>query len=304
MPYYKCTFVSDRGARSVRVLEALGKEEIWEKYRSGQQKLMSVRRTFPLNVDLGAQLSHRIKPADFFLFNQKLIALINAGVPLVQSLGLVLENTPSGTLKVKMEKARDDLSRGASLRDAFDIPQLPYGRIYRAALTAGERSGQLENLLRRFNEYLSKMVALRRRIVSSMVYPIFVLFFVIALAMMIIMVVVPKFSSFFQGFNTELPPVTKLVVNLGNTMKAGLPIFVVLVALTYLTIRILEKSRPGLVIIDRHLHHRECPGGLFPHPVHPAERGHPPAGVSRGGPGDLRQPQAAERCRTHAFRDQ
>jgi type IV pilus assembly protein PilC len=251
MPYYKCTFVSDRGARSVRVLEALGKEEIWEKYRSGQQKLMSVRRTFPLNVDLGAQLSHRIKPADFFLFNQKLIALINAGVPLVQSLGLVLENTPSGTLKVKMEKARDDLSRGASLRDAFDIPQLPYGRIYRAALTAGERSGQLENLLRRFNEYLSKMVALRRRIVSSMVYPIFVLFFVIALAMMIIMVVVPKFSSFFQGFNTELPPVTKLVVNLGNTMKAGLPIFVVLVALTYLTIRILEKSRPGLVIIDR-----------------------------------------------------
>lgn len=251
MPYFKCTFINDRGGLVEKQIEALGKKEIRERYRSGSLKLLRVRRIFPLNADIGTLLSRRIKSADFFLFNQKLIALINAGVPLVQSLGLVLENTPNGALKVKMEKAREDLSRGATLREAFDIENLPYGTIYCAALTAGERSGQLESLLRRFNEYLSKMVALRRRLVSSMIYPLFVLFFVIALAMLIVMVVVPKFSSFFSGFHSELPPITRMVVTLGNGMKSGLPYVLLGLVLLYVGARFLEKRRPATVIIDR-----------------------------------------------------
>ncbi len=250
MPYYKCIFINDRGERVEKQVEALGKDEIRERYRIGALKLLTIRRFYPLNAELGSLLSRKVKPADFFLFNQKLIAMINAGVPLVQSLGLVLENTPGGTLKVKMEKAREDLQRGSTLQDAFNIPQLPYGSIYCAALTAGERSGQLENLLRRFNDYLSKMVALRRRIVSSMTYPLFVLFFVVALAILIITVVVPKFSGFFQGFNSELPPVTRLVVSLGDVMKLGLPIFALLLFVLYFGSRLLERNRPGVVIID------------------------------------------------------
>jgi len=250
MPYYKCTFFNDRGERVEKQVEALGKGEIKDRYRSGNLKLLTIRRIFPLNADIGAMLNRKVKDSDFFLFNQKLISLINAGVPLVQSLGLVLENTPAGALKVKMEKAREDLQRGASLQEAFNISHLPYGSIYCAALTAGERSGQLEHLLRRFNEYLSKMVALRRRIISSMTYPLFVLFFVMALAMLVMTVVVPKFAGFFQGFGSELPPVTKFVVSLGENLKIGLPVFIISVIALYLGLRMLEKRRPGVVIID------------------------------------------------------
>lgn len=251
MPYYKCTFINERGGLVNKQLEALGKKDIRDRYRSGNLKLLKIRRHFPLNADFGSMLSRRIKAADFFLFNQKLIALINAGVPLVQSLKLVLENTPAGALKVKMEKAGEDLQRGTSLRDAFNIEQLPYGKIYCATLTAGERSGQLETLLRRFNEYLSKMVALRRRIISSMIYPLFVLCFVIALAMLVIMVVVPKFTGFFAGFNSELPPITRFVVSLGDAIKTWAPGLIVLGILVYLGARVLERRKPEIVLVDR-----------------------------------------------------
>lgn len=251
MPLYNCVFINDRGAVLEKQIEALGKKEIRERYRSGSLRLLRIRRHLSLHSEIGVQLSRRIKASDFFLFNQKLIALINAGVPLVQALGLVLENTPSGTLKSKMDKAREDIQRGTSLKEAFTIPQLPYSSIYSAALTAGERSGQLEQLLRRFNEYLSKMVALRRRIISSMTYPVFVLFFVFALASMIIMVVVPKFAGFFSGLDADLPAVTRMVVSMGGTMKIGLPLALVLFFGLYWGSRILEKKIPGLVIVDR-----------------------------------------------------
>ncbi len=251
MPLYKCIFINDRGAVLEKQVEALGKKEVRERYRSGNLKLLKIRRHISLNTDIGSQLSRKIKTAEFYLFNQKLIALINAGVPLVQALGLVLENTPGGALKVKMEKAREDIQKGGSLREAFAIPQLPYNSIYCAALTAGERSGQLEQLLRRFNDYLSKMVALRRRIISSMTYPLFVLFFVLALATMIIMVVVPKFTGFFQGLNSDLPGVTRMVVSLGGYMKTGLPVLAAFLFSLYWGSRILENRIPDLVIVDR-----------------------------------------------------
>ena len=137
------------------------------------------------------------------------------------------------------------------ISEAFSSPQIPFPKIYRASLLAGEKSGHLEQVLEKFNIYLGKLSNLRRKMISGLTYPIILLLFMIAMVLVISIFVIPKFSDFFRDMDAQLPAVTLFFVNVTDYIRANIVPFTVFLLLAYAGIRLLERANPKVILIDQ-----------------------------------------------------
>ena len=117
---------------------------------------------------------------------------------MIRALEIIIQNTRIGVLREILAKAAGNIRNGMQISEAFTSPQIPYPKIYRASLLAGEKSGHLEQVLEKFNIYLGKISNLRRKMISGLTYPIILLLFMIAMVLVISIFVIPKFSDFFR----------------------------------------------------------------------------------------------------------
>ncbi|MGE5340406.1 MAG: type II secretion system F family protein [Candidatus Omnitrophota bacterium] len=251
MPYFKCTFVNDEGKYVRKTLFADNKEEIRHNYQNADEKLLSVRKVYVSGTSSVKFMARKISYFDFLLFNQKMITMLKAGVPFVKGLDIVLRNLEKGTLKEVLTKTNADIKNGIQVSDAFASSQIPFQRIYSASLLAGERSGNLESVLQRFNAYLEKVAALRRRIFSSMAYPIILFIVMIAMVMIILVYAIPKFASFYKDFNADLPEMTLFFVSLGEYLQRNFFWYLGLFIALFFGLKFLEKTNPKIIIFDR-----------------------------------------------------
>src|SRR5687768_3352613 len=113
-----------------------------------------------------------ITTSHFLLFNQELLALVRAGLPIVQSFDIMLERQKHPRFREILTDIRDKLTSGVALSDAFAAYGDMFPPIYSTSLRAGERSGDLEGVLRRFLRYQKMIVNLRKKVVGAMVYPV------------------------------------------------------------------------------------------------------------------------------------
>jgi len=252
MPYYSCVFVNDQGKYSNRTIFADNKEELRRLYSGADEKLLKIRK-FHLKqeISFSKMLARKIGYFDFLMFNQKMITLLKSGVTFVKGLEIILKSPQKGVLKELLLKADADIKNGIQISDAFASSQIPFQKIYSASLLAGERSGNLEVILGRFNTYLEKIATLKRRVKSSLAYPTVLFTVMIAMVLIILVYAIPKFSSFYQDFDRELPTMTQFFISVGNSLKAnGIYIVGGIIAL-YMIIKLIEKLNPNIVIIDR-----------------------------------------------------
>jgi type IV pilus assembly protein PilC len=150
----------------------------------------------------------RIPASEFILFNQELAALLRAGLPLLQSLDIMLERMKHPLFRRVLTDIRDKVKSGTALSDAFRAQGELFPRMYSASLVAGEKSGNLEQVIRRYLNYQKLTEGTRKKVVAALVYPAFLFVFMLAAVSYLLLVVMPKFSEFFDTFNAELPPLT------------------------------------------------------------------------------------------------
>src|SRR6266550_3953644 len=145
---------------------------------------------------------------------------------------------------------RDKLKSGVALSDAFASYGEAFPPIYATSLRAGERSGDLEGVLRRFLKYQKMMVALRKRVITALIYPSILI--VMSFSMVIIMLtkVIPRFAEFYAGFNAELPAFTRLLITIANALNSHFLIAVTILAILILLLR-QWVSTTGRVAWDR-----------------------------------------------------
>lgn len=171
---------------------------------------------------LGSLMSmgQKVKPADIALFTRQLATMMKAGVPLVQSFGIVADGMDNPAMKELILRIQDDVSSGNPL--AYAIAQHPdhFDDLFCALVGAGEESGSLETMLDRLATYKEKSEALKGKIKSAMNYPIAVLVVAGAVSTILLVKVVPQFEEIFAGFGAELPEFTQLVVNMSKFMQA------------------------------------------------------------------------------------
>ena len=188
---------------------------------------------------------------DFQVFNQELASLLKAGLPLTQALDIMLERMRPGVFREVLIDIRNRVSSGEELSDAFAAHGEMFPRLYAASLKAGERSGELEKVLRRFIRYTKLVSDARRRVISALAYPTVIICVSIAMIIVITLVVVPKFREFFASLNVELPWLTRATLAFSSFMVENfVPILVSLIVGVVLFLR-WKSSAAGRVTVDR-----------------------------------------------------
>jgi type IV pilus assembly protein PilC len=231
----------------VRALSARDAEE--ELRRQGMHVFEAKRGKLSLR-DLLPRTRKIISTERFLSFNQELLALVKAGLPILQSFDIMLERQKNLRFKEVLVDIRDKIKSGVSLSDAFASygPQFP--PIYSTSLRAGERSGDLEGVLRRFLRYQKMIVALRKRVTTALIYPTVLVILSIGMVFVMLTKVIPKFAEFYQGFNAELPPFTRIMIGLSTALNQHFVIVVGIAAASVFLIRRWAQST-GRVAWDR-----------------------------------------------------
>lgn len=158
----------------------------------------------------------------FLLFNQELLALVRAGLPILQSFEIMLERQKDPRFREVLIEVRDNLKSGVSLSDAFAAYGDAFPPIYSTSLRAGERSGDLEGVLRRFLRYQKMIVALRKKVMTALIYPSVLVTLSVAMVIIMLTKVIPRFAEFYKGFDAQLPPFTKLLITFATFLNEHL----------------------------------------------------------------------------------
>src|SRR3954451_19426571 len=193
----------------------------------------------------------RIPVNEFVVFNQELAALLKAGLPLLQALELMLERMKPGTVRAVLTEVRDRVKSGTDLSEAFAEHGDLFPRLYPSSLKAGEKSGELEAVIRRFVRYMKLVLDARRRVISALTYPaVLVVLSAVMIAVMTIYVV-PRFMGFFTELDADLPLITRIVLGISNFMSANWVFMLVLLVGGAVALRSWGRTEPGRLAIDR-----------------------------------------------------
>jgi type IV pilus assembly protein PilC len=153
-----------------------------------------------------------ISSREFLVFNQELATLLKAGMPLVQSLDILRQRVTNPLLKSVLDDVYDRVRAGSSLSEAFEAHGTLFPGIYTASLLAGEKSGSLEAVIRRYVAYVKVISGVRRKTISALVYPAILLALSCVVVAIIVLRVVPEFGAFYNQFGKELPLSTRIIV--------------------------------------------------------------------------------------------
>ena len=179
--------------------------------------ILSLQRRVGLqSLNLSSSRGGRISRQEFLVFNQELATLLKAGMPLVQSLDILRQRVTNQTFKAVLDAIYDKVKAGTSLSDAFSDHGSMFPPVYAASLMAGERSGNLDSVIRRYVAYEKVIGTVRKRTISALIYPAILVTMMIVLISIIVLKVVPAFSDFYGNFDRPLPLSTRIIVAVSN----------------------------------------------------------------------------------------
>jgi type IV pilus assembly protein PilC len=188
--------------------------------------------------------SQRIAEQQFLVFNQELATLLKAGMPLVQSLDLLKRRVESPVFRTVLDDIHEKVRSGTALSDAFAVHSDRFPRVYTASLLAGERSGNLDAVLRRYVEYAKIISTVKRKTRSALAYPAILIVLSLALVSVIVLKVVPAFADFYASFGAELPLVTRIILAISAFLRSQFLLVAVVLAVGVISFVVWVK-RPG-----------------------------------------------------------
>lgn len=212
-------YVADSEARLRRELEEKG------------LFVLSLQRrgALPALGGFGGGRRHKVRQQEFLIFNQELATLLKAGMPLVQSLDILRQRVKHPTFKAVLDGVYEKVRSGTALSDAFAEHGDLFPPVYAASLMAGERSGNLDSVIRRYVSYEKIIGAVRRRTISALIYPTVLVLLMTGLIGIIVLKVVPAFTEFYGTFDRELPLSTRVIMGFSDLLVEHLLMVVLVV---------------------------------------------------------------------------
>src|SRR5690242_550471 len=216
MPMFEYTARSQTGQIQKGQMDVASKDDVTAYLRKNRLIMVSVREQ-PKQIKLSMGGS-RIKTRDIVIFTRQFATMINAGLPLVQSLTILAQQTENKALADVTRAVVYDVESGNTLADAFSKHPKAFSDLYVNMVAAGEAGGILDTILLRLATFLEKSDALMRKVKGAMVYP-GVIMSVAAIAICVLLIfVIPVFQSMFASVNMELPLPTRIVVALSDLL--------------------------------------------------------------------------------------
>ena len=226
--------------------------------------ILGIRKKSALGRLLPDFTSRRsIKMSEFLLFNQEFAALIRAGLPILASLDILIERRKNPVFRRTLADIRDRVRGGASLSEAFDGQGEMFPKIYSSTLASGERSGEVASMLQRFITYQKTIGALRRKMISALIYPAVLLMLAFVVVGILLFFAVPKFVEFYADFGADLPLITKLLIGVSETMTNHALLIVGSLLAAAIAIRTWTRTDAGRLALDRLKIKLPVVGGIF-----------------------------------------
>jgi type IV pilus assembly protein PilC len=193
----------------------------------------------------------RVKPRALLVFNQELLALVRAGLPIIVVLDLLRERTQQPRLRSVLDAVREDVKSGAALSAAMAKHPAIFGALYTASLHAGEQSGNFVDALTRYVEYQKRILALRQRLRAAMTYPAILITASVAVILFLLTFVVPTFSKIYGDMDAGLPVATLVLIRITGHLRSVLPLTLVILAGIGVALWRWRRSTQGRRLTDR-----------------------------------------------------
>jgi type IV pilus assembly protein PilC len=192
----------------------------------------------------------KVKQSQFVIFNQQFLTLIKAGLPILNSLDLLIKRQKDKNLRALLQNVRDRVKSGELLSDAF-AAQHAFPKLYTTTLLAGEKSGNMEEVLSRFIAFQRLAMTFKKKLAVSLVYPTLLVTVVLCMSVFLVTYVVPQFAKLFENINAELPPLTVFMLAVGTNAQKYLPFAVVGLVVLLAVLWRWKTSDRGAAAIDR-----------------------------------------------------
>lgn len=251
MPKFKCRMGTTTGDVTVEEFTAPSAASLRSRLEDKGYFIFSIKPAhgwdgFVRSLSAGKK---KIKLRDFIVFNQEFSALLKAGLPVLSALDLLLGRKREGNFQRLLEQVREDVKSGASLSEAFANRGKVFPAIYPATLAAGERSGELVSVIKRYLFYLNTVQTIRKKIISAIIYPIILLILAAGLIALLLLFIVPSFSKLFMGAGAKLPSLTLFVLALSHFLQVTWPIIIILIVAAFVGMKILGTNSRGRLMM-------------------------------------------------------
>lgn len=192
----------------------------------------------------------RVDNKELLTFNQELLVLIKAGLPIIQALDTILERVDKGKLAEILTEIREDVRGGVALSDAFEKYPGAFSHLYVASLRAGERTGDLPLTIRRYITYLKRVEEFRKKVLSALYYPVILLVVAFAAVTLLLVYVVPTFSQVYADAGSQLPVPTQMLIAFTSALRRYFLVLIAAVIGAALFFRRWSATDTGRFIVD------------------------------------------------------
>ena len=254
MAEYVCRIGTPTGEIVTRTIEAPAERDLRAKLERDGFRVFSVVASGSAGLRRaigGESRGHKIKTDDFLLFNQQLSALLRAGLPILQAIGILRKRVSNEHLKLVLENVEEKIRAGLALSQAFASQGDTFPRIYVASILAGERSGSLDEVLLRYVSFQKTLTEARRKIKKSLTYPAVLFSASIILVMVLSTFVIPQFMKLYTGNEGNLPTVTVTVVAIAEFISANLTWLIPAIIGTVIFLIFWRRTPTGRLKIDQ-----------------------------------------------------
>ncbi len=251
MSLYTCKLGASDGKIIFREFEALEPAMLQKSLEDQGFFVFEVKRKpFQFLFDKGGK-RRSIDNRTMLTFNQELLVLIKAGMPIMQVLDAILERHDSGTFAEILRQVREDVKGGAALSSAMERHGQSFPHLYVASIRAGERTGDLPRTIRRYIQYLKRVDGIRKKVVAAMFYPAILVIVAFIAITLLLLYVVPTFSQVYTDAGSQLPLPTRILIETTSVMKRFAPLAVLLGIAAAAAYRTWVGTESGRYIVDR-----------------------------------------------------
>jgi type IV pilus assembly protein PilC len=202
---------------------------------------------FKIDLKKGQTVSTK----DLAIFTRQFATMITAGLPLVQCLDILSQQSENGTLKKIVLQVMHDVEAGSTLAEALGKHPKTFDNLFVNMVEAGEAGGVLDDILMRLATYIEKAEALKRKVKSAMTYPTVVLVVAVSTTIFMLLFIIPTFAKIFKDFGGELPLPTKIVLGASNFLKSFWYLGLGGLAATIIMFKRYYATNQGELVIDR-----------------------------------------------------
>lgn len=251
MAEFLVKMADERGHVLEQVENGISERDVRERFVQRGFLVYSVRSRIGLFSALPFRPRRRVKIDEFIIFNQQLVTLIKAGLPILMGLDLLRRRQRNPYFASMLENVRERVKGGELLSEAFDAQGAGVvSRVYTTTLLAGEKSGNLEEVLNRYIGYQRVTAIFRKKLLASLWYPALLVCALTIMLSFLITYVVPRFAQLYSEFDADLPAMTKALLSLGTALQSYLYIIAPAIILLILILITWLKTEQGGNLMD------------------------------------------------------